>query len=702
MFLAAYLVAYAGATVIIRGRTAPVVLGFDTAYLLFRATATFVLWQASRRSLDPGIARGWRHLAIGQLFALLGNGTWIWSDLSGAEVANWAYLSVTVPQDVFSIAGYWAMLRPAHGRAARSGDWVDAAILVVACASLAWYFIAARLVTTAYDDATGVLLFFFDSAANGATLLLATAVWLRSPPGLDRRAMPRTVAGLILLALADLVIEQQLTSGTYVSGSWLDVLYGTSILLVTLGADAQCRNPAGAQETPGAADRADALVLGALLVSLAPLGVELASRRGIVGDPFAASALGVVLLMLLVLWRQRLARQEIDLLVAGRLRLERELWQAQKLESIGRRAASIAHDFNNILASIGGHAQALRAYEAGTVRTAAAEIDFATGRAAVLVKRLLEFGRPDVPGPRDVAVGAAVAAMRPMLREAVGRHHQLDFDLADDAAVVRLAEGQVEQIVLNLVVNARDATPAAGVIAISTRQALVQPDSALHRRGVPPGRWVVLEVRDTGIGIDAATRQRLFEPFFTTKAARGGTGLGLATVADIVRSAGGHVLVDSAEGAGTTMTVVLPIAAAFAPAARSDAGPGPDAVPRTPTLLVVDDEQPIRSALRRFLAHAGYRVLEASDATQAISHIEQHAGQVDLVLTDVQLPGASGPALARQILARQPDTPILFMSGHHDASRVASGIPVDDLVEKPFDLAALAERIRVRVAAGGR
>jgi signal transduction histidine kinase/CheY-like chemotaxis protein len=698
-FLAAYLVAYAAAVLLVRGRTPPVALGFDTAYMAFRATAAYVLWQASRRSLDPTIARGWRYLAIGQCFALLGNGTWIWSDLSGSDVANWAYLAVTVPQDVCNIAGYWVMLRPPGGRVARPGDWVDAAILVVACASLAWYFIAARLVTTAYDDATGVVLFFFDNAANGATLLLSAAVWLRSPPGLDRRAMPRTVAGLVLLALADLIIEKQLTSNTYVSGSWIDIVYGASILLVTLGADAQCRNPAGARDRPGAANRADALVLGALLLSLVPLGNEIVSTPAFARDPLAASAVGVVVLMLLVLWRQRLARQEIDQLVASRLRLEQDLWQAQKLESIGRLAAGIAHDFNNILASIGSHTQVLRAHDTAAVRSAAAEVEFATGRAAVLVKRLLTFGRTDAPGTTEVALGGTVAAMRPMLRDSVGRHHQLEFDLADDGAGVRLAEGQLEQIVLNLAVNARDATPPGGAISVSTRRVLVESRSALHRRGVEPGWWATLEVRDTGAGMDAATRQRLFEPFFTTKGERGGTGMGLATVASIVHGAGGHVIVDSAEGAGTSMTVVLPLGAP-PQATGAPAEPDPVALPSVPTLLVVDDELPIRSALRRFLTRAGYRVLEAADAAQAMSQVEQHAGPLDLVLTDVQLPGTSGAELARQIRARRPDARILFMSGHHDLSRTGGEIAAEDLVEKPFDLDALAERIRTRVAGG--
>ncbi|MEA3246101.1 MAG: ATP-binding protein, partial [Gemmatimonadota bacterium] len=602
MFLAGYVVAYAAAVALIPGRGPGVALGFDTAYMLFRATAVLVLWQASQRSLDPAVARGWRYLAIAQALALVGNSTWIWSDLTGLNVSNWAYLTVTVPQDLCNIAGYWVMLRPSHGRVARSGDWVDAAILVVACASLAWYFIAARMVTTAYDDATGVFLFFFDSAANGATLLLAAALWLRAPPGLDHRAMPRTVAGLLLLAFADLIIEKQLTSGTYLSGSWIDIVYGASIVLVTFGADAQCRNPAGGRERAGAASRADALVLGALVVSLVPLAVEIASTRGLARDPFAASAVGVVVLMLLALWRQRLARQEIDLLVASRLRLERDLWQAQKLESIGRLAGGIAHDFNNILASIGSHAQVLRAHEAGGVRTAAAEIEFATGRAAVLVKRLLDFGREESRDAGAVALGATVAAMRPMLREAVGRGHRLDFDFADDGAGVRLAEGQLEQIVLNLVVNARDATPPDGTIVVATRRAMVQPRGALHRRGVEPGWWAVLEVRDTGTGIDASARSRLFEPFFTTKGDRGGTGLGLATVAGIVHDAGGHVIVDSAVGTGTSMTVVLPLGAGTLPVVVAAAPPGATratspAAPATSaaraTVLVVDDELPI-------------------------------------------------------------------------------------------------------------
>jgi CheY-like chemotaxis protein len=266
--------------------------------------------------------------------------------------------------------------------------------------------------------------------------------------------------------------------------------------------------------------------------------------------------------------------------------------------------------------------------------------------------------------------------------------------------VIRLADGHLEQVLLNLAVNARDATRSGGTITVSTRREAVLHGSILHRRGIAPGAWAVLEVKDTGVGMDESTRAQAFEPHFTTKAARGGSGLGLATVGGIARAAGGHVFVETAPDAGTTMTVFFPAAAEAAPAAHPEAA-SPPLGPHAGALLVVDDEPLIRSAVARYLTHLGYRVIEAADVAQAISRGEQHGWHVDLVLTDVIMPDATGPVLAERVRQRRPGMPVLFMTGHlHGASRQSPADipPVEDTIYKPFDLHTLAERVRVKLA----
>jgi signal transduction histidine kinase/CheY-like chemotaxis protein len=704
-FLGAWLVIYALLVLLVPTREAPWPLVFDSAYMPFRITTALVLWMASKRSTDPAIKRAWLLLTIGQVFAVAGNSTWVISDLTGTETENITYLAWTIPQNIFTLWGFWQMMRPRDARMARRGDWVDAAVLVAACATIAWYFLAARLVSTAYEDATGVFLFFFDTTSNDAILLFAATVWLRSPRGVARAAMPHTVIGLLILLTGDLVIEEQLMGGTYLPGSALDLWYASGVIFLALGAHAQCRDPQGATAPPPNHDRADALVFGAVGASLIPLVVEIASTD-IRTNGFAASALGVLILMLLVLWRQRLARSEIGVLIANRVQLEHQLWQAQKLDAVGRLAAGIAHDFNNILAVISSHAQQLR-HSPGqaTAAAEAAEIEFATERAAVLVRRLLTFSSAATPDRKPVVLGDVVSSMQPMLRQLPVPGVTLETSIDDERATVRLADGQLEQVLLNLAINARDATPAGGQIRVRTGRVSVHPRAPLHRKGISPGVWALLEVVDTGVGMDRATQQKLFEPFFTTKANTGGTGLGLATVAGIVHSAEGHILVESAPGAGTTMSVYLPLAIEQEASEAGRRRHTPPGGARSGTILIVDDELPIRSALARYLSRLGYRVIEAADAAQAYSQMEQHDWRVDLVLTDVRMPDTTGLDMADRLHERAPTLPILFMSGQAETPVRAgpNGVPPrDDTIDKPFDLQVVAERVRSKLAAAAR
>jgi two-component system cell cycle sensor histidine kinase/response regulator CckA len=255
-------------------------------------------------------------------------------------------------------------------------------------------------------------------------------------------------------------------------------------------------------------------------------------------------------------------------------------------------------------------------------------------------------------------------------------------------------------VLLNLAINARDATAAGGAITVTTRRVTVLPRGPLHRRGVGPGVWAVLEVKDTGVGMDSATLEKLFQPFFTTKSSDGGTGLGLATVSGIVHAAEGHVLVESGVGTGTTMTVYIPLVPdeESRSTARRISPPGGA---QGDTILIVDDELPIRSALAKYLSRLGYRVIEAADVTQAMSQMEQHEWRVHLVLTDVRMPDSSGVALAARLREKRPNLPVIFMTGQPQAPMRGGGNgppPREDTIEKPFDLQLVAERIRSKLA----
>jgi signal transduction histidine kinase len=699
-FLGACLVAYIALCLLVETRDPPMPLILDLAYLPFRATLGWVCWLAGKRSDEPLISRGWRYLGISQAFGVILNATWVFTDLTGRDTNDLFYIGMSLPMSGYAISGFWQMMRPRERPLARSGDWIDAALLVVAGATIAWYFIAAGLVTAGYDTVTGLLLFFFDSASNAALVLFAAAVWLRAPRGLAPLAMPLTMLGLLAVAAGDLVIERQFVTGTYHPGSFIDIWYAAAVFVLTIGADQQLRNAGQPHRPSPLTRRADVLVFGALVASVLPLAVEVATTN-VRTNTVAASGLGVLVMMLLLLWRQRLDRHEIERLIAGRIRLEQQLWQAQKLDTIGRLAGGVAHDFNNILAAISAHAQLLRDGASTAVGREAAEIQFATERAAVIVRRLLTFSGAAATGRKPVVLGDVVASMQPMLHQLALTGATLEFVISDSRATVALADGQAEQILLNLVVNARDATPPSGRITVTTRRLTVPARSDLERRGIAPGAWAVLEVSDTGIGMDRDTQARLFEPFFTTKSTSGGTGLGLATVAGIVHAADGHVLVDSAPGRGTTMTVYLPLVESGDPEAPVPVpGTRPAGAAGT-RILVVDDELPIRGAVARYLSRLGYRVLEAADVPQAMSLMEQHDWQVHLVLTDIRMPDSSGVELAARLRARHPTLPVLFMSGHADGPLPAGSAapPREDVIDKPFDLAEVAERVRARLAA---
>jgi PAS domain S-box-containing protein len=373
--------------------------------------------------------------------------------------------------------------------------------------------------------------------------------------------------------------------------------------------------------------------------------------------------------------------------------LERHLAEAGRMEAIGQLAGGIAHDFNNLLTVMTGHAQLLstaRGLDAES-REDIDQIVRASGSAANLVSQLLAFSRRQVLRPAVLDLQALVDQLRPMLEGLLGPTITLDFQCATAPGAVFADAGQLEQVIVNLAVNARDAMVLGGTLTMSVANVDVDESSELAA-SVDPGRYVRLTVSDTGSGMDAATRGRVFEPFFTTKEHGRGTGLGLATVHGIVNQSGGRILVESELGHGSTFTVYLPHHEP-AEVASKDAVETP--VPTgNEIILVVDDQDQVRTVMERTLRQLGYTVFVASDSSEALrlSALEN----LSLLITDVRLPGIDGPALAAQIEKGHPGLPVLFVSGYASETMIDRGVIGDEtaFLAKPFTTADLGRRVR--------
>jgi PAS domain S-box-containing protein len=370
--------------------------------------------------------------------------------------------------------------------------------------------------------------------------------------------------------------------------------------------------------------------------------------------------------------------------ISERRRLEAQFHQAQKMESVGRLAGGVAHDFNNLLTLILGYGnlvlQALADRPAVSRQVEA--IVHAGESAAGLTRQLLAFSRHQVLVPTVIDVNALIRQLEQMLRRLIGEDIELVADLEPRLARIRADAGQIEQVLMNLVVNARDAMPGGGRLTLSTRNHPAAAEAAVTH--------VVLRVADTGCGIDSAVMAHLFEPFFTTKEEGKGTGLGLATVYGIVHQSGGNLEVESAPGEGASFAVYLPRTdepATPPSAATAAAGRGHE------TILVVEDEASIRSLAREILEGQGYAVLEAPGAEEALRRAAEHAGPIHLLLTDVVMPGKSGVDFARDLLGLRPGLRVVYMSGYADRA-VQADAPGVAFVQKPFDPALLARRVR--------
>jgi two-component system, cell cycle sensor histidine kinase and response regulator CckA len=383
--------------------------------------------------------------------------------------------------------------------------------------------------------------------------------------------------------------------------------------------------------------------------------------------------------------------------IGERKQLEQQLRQSQKMEAIGQLAGGVAHDFNNLLSVIIGYSEIVldnKNLDTKT-RTQCEEIKKAGDRAALLTRQLLAFSRQQVLAPKVLNLNNVVIEIEKMLRRLIGEDVELRTNLDRALGSVKADRGQIEQVIMNLVVNSRDAMPDGGKLTIETSNADVDNTDIYHRLPFRPGPYVLLTVTDTGVGMDEDTKSRIFEPFFTTKGIGKGTGLGLSTVYGVVNQSGGHICVYSELGRWTVFKIYLPRVDEAAKPSRP-IEPKPEVLPATETVLLVEDEELVRTLTCSILEEAGYSVIEASNGALAIEIAQRHVGTIHLLLTDVVMPGMNGRVLAQKMAAVRPKMKVLYVSGYTGGSSVQGDL-LDvgaNLLPKPFSRSTLLRKLR--------
>ena len=389
----------------------------------------------------------------------------------------------------------------------------------------------------------------------------------------------------------------------------------------------------------------------------------------------------------------RPARLAVATDVTEKRRLEQQLLQSQKMEAIGLLAGGVAHDFNNLLGVIIGYCE-LISHDLAADSAAAKRLDQiakAADRAAGLTRQLLAFGRKQVMQPKVLDLGEVVSNVVRMLRRLIGENIELETRSQADLGRVFADPGQLEQVIVNLTVNARDAMPTGGRLLLTTRNVALEAGEVA---GAEAGLYVCLQVADNGCGMSAETLGQIFEPFFTTKEAGKGTGLGLSTVYGIVKQSGGHLAVASSLGSGTTFEVYLPRTEGRLEELRETRQQ--PSLRGSETVMVVEDADALRAIVREVLEQVGYRVLEAADPAAAVAVARSFVGRIHLVLSDVVLPGASGAEVVRQLQALQPGIRAVFMSGYTDEAIGRHGFLErgTHFLQKPFTSALLRQKLR--------
>jgi two-component system cell cycle sensor histidine kinase/response regulator CckA len=393
----------------------------------------------------------------------------------------------------------------------------------------------------------------------------------------------------------------------------------------------------------------------------------------------------------------RLANDDLQREMQRRHEVEDQLIQAQKMEAVGRLAGGVAHDFNNLLTAILGYTELLRGQveQDPDALEYAAEVRRAAERASNLTNQLLAFSRRQPAAPQVVDLNQVVRQIDKMLRRIIGEDIDLNVSLAPDLWPVMVDPAHMDQVIMNLAVNSRDAMPDGGKLTIETANVQLTEEYAAGHLGARPGQYVMMAVSDTGIGMDTATQARVFEPFYTTKEQGKGTGLGLSIVYGIVKQNAGGIMVYSEPAHGTVFKIYIPAVEAPVPAAPADFEDR-EAKPSEAAILLVEDEDQVRRLARAFLERRGYHVVEAASGPEALKMLQDYAGHIDLLLTDMVMPQMNGAALAERVRALRPEIRILFMSGYTEGGVESHGLLAGEslFLQKPFSASTLDQKVR--------
>ena len=680
---------------------------FASAFLPIYWIAAALAWLASGSpALDARRRQGWRLIAVACALLACNNALFVASRNVGSFPGQDLVIGVVVPLLWYAamFAGLSRLPRAVESGLERATFWLDAATVLFSGTVILLYVFAHTPGESSTGSPFGVLTTIGFPALNGAVIFAAIVVILRPGHGVSRSAIGLLAAGLALVVVADLAYGRADAAGAHRPGAWYEPLYLLSAC-VTVAA-AQLQRERATHEDGAPRQFALASTSSSLLPYAAVLGAVLAVVLE-VGDrwptPLGKMVIAAVALTGLVMARQLIARRHLAALAAAeqarltrQAALELQLQQAQKLEAVGLLAGGIAHDFNNILGAI--RATAELAADAGpAVREDMDDIIRAVDHGASLTRQLLAFGRRDAVQVQRLDLRDVVRDMDAMLRRVVSKEIVLRVTLAGDAVPVEMDRAQVEQVLLNLAINARDAMPAGGTLTVSVGSTAVDAPTAV----LSEGAYATLVVADTGHGMPPDVIARMFEPFYTTKPRGRGSGLGLSTVYAIVSRAGGTIDVTSTVGHGATFVVLLPLAATpDAEAQREAALPPPlaqpDAPPGREVVLVVDDESSIREAVDRFLSRKGYVVQRAADAAEALALLSSPAQRVYLLLTDLTRPGMNGRTLVERARTLDPDLRVICMSGYAEHADAAGDgtVPFANYIEKPFSLDTLARLVR--------
>ena len=610
---------------------------------------------------------------------------------------------------IASVASYTALdlagrVTAAHGRERLA--WLAGGSLAMGIGIWSMHFVGMLAfhlpVPIGYELGRVLLSVLVAVAASALALVVVSRPHVGLPAlGVGALCMGPAIAGMHYIGMAALNVPASMHFDPFLVATSVAIAIAASYVGLALAYHFRQDESAG-----GVARRlASGLVMGLAIAGMHYTGMAAArfdtpGRTGAsVGGLLATGQLAIgVTLGAMVILALGLLGATVDRWLRQRAELAERRQQSQKLEAIGQLAGGIAHDFNNLLTAILGNAAfVLASTPVDDPRHAdIREIERAATRAAELTHQLLAFGRKQVLKPTPLDLNATLAHTMRMLTRLVGEH--IEITVVPDPALwdVQADPAQLEQVIVNLVVNARDAMPEGGKLTIETQNVTLQPGPTSQHIGAPAGDYVLIAFTDTGIGMDPATQDRIFEPFFTTKGLGKGTGLGLATVYGIVRQSGGSISVYSEPHRGSTFKVYLPRLAEPVRDASESAAPAAVSTGGTETVLVVEDEEAVRQLAARTLFVRGYTPLVAHTGEEALRLSEQHPGPIHLLLTDVVLPRMNGSRLAETLLATRPDLRVLYMSGFTETAIVHHGVlqPGTDFIQKPFTPHALAVKLR--------